>query len=58
MNLLKRSLLEQQLFVKRLIEETRGKAAVSEPGTKNDEVFLEASQNNAVKKGNIDHVSC
>jgi len=38
MSLLKKSLLEQQLFVKRLIEETR----LTESGAK-DEVFLEAS---------------
>ena len=49
MSLLKKSLLEQQLFVKKLIEETR---LVSESGS-NDEVFQEPSNQKYTESMNL-----
>ena len=49
MSLLKKSLLEQQLFVKKLIEETR---LASESGS-NDEVFQEPSNQKYTESMNL-----
>ena len=49
MSLLKKSLLEQQLFVKKLIEETR---LSSEAGS-NDEVFQEPSNQKYTESMNL-----
>ena len=53
MNLLKRSLIDQQLFVKKLIQETAASATAAHFGT--NEVFHEPSKNNINGNGSDDN---
>ena len=53
MSLLKRSLIDQQLFVKKLIQETAASAAAADFGT--NEVFHEPSKNNINGNGSDDN---
>ena len=55
MSFLKRSLIEQQLFVKKLIQETAASAAAADLRT-NDEVFHEPSKNNINGNGSDNNV--